>query len=696
MMFKDREIRGALLLWLLLLPHSVTAQRDAVLKQLFSYPERVRSECSSEGHPCLPTDTFHANVYVKYYIDVKKRNFTMLTVPNLFHIAHGDQRLFFGEMYSTLVATDQKDLYTMRHLHVSTVRRRRSTLEHVRDYVSARPYGVTLVDDHLLSPFHHSNRHFYKYKVSLVDDSTALVSCKPRIANTQLVNAEATVDALSGRIIGAHIEGEYDMARFKLQLTMGESGVETLRVRRLDADVVLRFLGNRIDCSYVCMSNLPVTLPDTLINADSLQIMQRLRPVPLTQLDEHAIFHLDSLYAADVGEESDTTATTENRSAWVKETADAVWDVIQDNMLSSIRTGFGNAARHEFSIGPIFNPLYFDYSKSRGLIYRLSMDFQYRHSDNNRLIWEFRSGYSFKQHLFYFDSPLTWFFNERRNGFLQAAISNGNRIGTSDVLDLVKQLHRGDTIDFEAMNLTYFKDLSLRFSANYGFTKRLSGQLGFIFHRRSAVSHHDFHLMGQPTVYHTFAPLLEVMWRPMGDRGPVLSADWEQGLNGVMGGDIGYNRWEFDGQWIVPLRCTRSLSLRAGVGFYLSKSGQRYFLDYSNFRRNNIPGGWRDKYSGEFELLNDAWYNASDYYVRFNGTYESPLLMFSRLPWVGRIVERERIYLSMLAVRNYYPFTEFGYGFTNRLCSVATFFAFSPHGYEGFGFKFGFELFSNW
>ena len=72
------------------------------------------------------------------------------------------------------------------------------------------------------------------------------------------------------------------------------------------------------------------------------------------------------------------------------------------------------------------------------------------------------------------------------------------------------------------------------------------------------------------------------------------------------------------------------------------------------------------------------------------------MLILNRLPWVGSLVERERIYFSALAVRNYFPFVEFGYGLTNRLCSVTTFFGFSPHGYEGFGFRFGFELFSDW
>ena len=163
-----------------------------------------------------------------------------------------------------------------------------------------------------------------------------------------------------------------------------------------------------------------------------------------------------------------------------------------------------------------------------------------------------------------------------------------------------------------------------------------------------------------------------------------------------MQSDSRYTRWEFDGSYIHRMKCMRSLSLRLGGGFYSSKGTNQYFLDYSNFRDNNIPGGWNDDWSGGFELLNSNWYNASDYYVRANMTYESPLMLLSWLPWVGRIVEKERIYCSSLIVRHLHPYMEYGYGFTNRLFSMGIFAAMRNTQFDGMGFKFGFELFSRW
>lgn len=676
-------LREIVILCVVLLPLSVVAQDKALLERMFSYPEKTRL-----AYNVSENDTVTTNVYTKYRIQVLRRNVTMLTVPNMFHIAHGQQRDFFGEMYSTVKLTKQSNANSFRHVHVSTIRHRRSTLSVARNYSAPRVYAVTMVDDHLLSPFHEGNRTYYKYTTQDADSVTAIVGFRPKLENTQLVKGEATVEKETGRLISTKMEGEFDMMKFVLNVEMGKEGKETLRPELCDADVLMLFLGNKIKAGFTTVCNLPDTLPMTIANVDSLPLMEQLRPIPLAE---------DEVYP--VAEPTDTLAVEEEptkEDSRLKDAADAVWDAIQDNMLSRISADFGDADKHQFRIGPIFNPLYFDYSKSRGFIYRLHTDFQYRLGANSRLLWELEGGYAFKQRRVYFDMPLTWHFNQRNDGFVRISWANGNDIGSSDVLDRVKQFHRNDTIDFDAMHLDYFRNMSLKLTVGYALSSHVNAQLGISYYRRSAVNPLVMSQMGEPTVYKTFAPTIEVTWRPMGERGPVFTAAYEHAIPHVMSGDVRYARWEFDGAYVLPLPCTRSLSLRAGTGFYLSKGTERYFLDYAYFRRNNIPGGWRDKYTGEFELLHSDWYNASDYYVRSNATYESPMLILNRLPWVGSLVERERIYFSALAVRNYFPFVEFGYGLTNRLCSITTFFGFSPHGYEGFGFRFGFELFSDW
>ena len=680
----DRILKRLIVLCALLFPLVAMAQDEALLGRMLSYPDSVR-----QVYGVRTNDTLTTNVYSKYHIRVLRRNVTMLTVPNMFHIAHGPQRDFFGEMYSSVRHTERAEVSSLRQVHVSTVRHRRSTLAMARHYATPHIYTVTMVADHLLSPFHAANRHFYRYTTRNVDSTLAVVGFRPKLQNTQLVTGEATVVRSTGRLLGARIEGEFDMMTFVLELTMGGAGRQSLEIESCEADVLLLFLGNKIRAGFTSVYHLPETLPPTLIDVDSLPLMERLRPVPLAPDEVYpvAVADTDTLAGTEAAEQEDTA---------LKEAADAVWDAIQDNMLNPIRTDFGDAEQHQLRVGPIFNPLYFDYSKSRGLTYRLRMDFQYRLGANSRLLWEMDAGYAFKQRQVYFDMPLTWQFNVRHGGYLRLDLANGSHISSSDVLERVKAFHPGDTIDFDGMNLDYFRNLTVGLKAGYSLSPTVDALVGLNYYRRSAVNAYMLSQMGEPTVYRTFAPMLELTWRPSGRRGPVLTAAYEHGVPHMLGGSVRYSRWEFDGAYVMSLPCTRRLSLRGGLGFYLSKGNERYFLDYAYFRRNNIPGGWRDDYTGEFELLHSDWYNASDYYFRANTTYESPMLLFNRLPWVGRLVERERIYLSALAVRNYFPFVEFGYGLTNRLCSLTTFFGFSPHGYEGFGFRFGFELFNDW
>ena len=140
----------------------------------------------------------------------------------------------------------------------------------------------------------------------------------------------------------------------------------------------------------------------------------------------------------------------------------------------------------------------------------------------------------------------------------------------------------------------------------------------------------------------------------------------------------------------------RFLSLRAGGGFYSTSVDKYNFVDYINFRENNLPGGWNDEWSGEFELLNRKWYNSSSYYLRANATYESPLLAVSWLPFIGHFIEKERVYLGVLKTENLKHYEEIGYGFTNRVFSFGFFTPFSEGKYDSIGMRFGFELFSHW
>ena len=190
--------------------------------------------------------------------------------------------------------------------------------------------------------------------------------------------------------------------------------------------------------------------------------------------------------------------------------------------------------------------------------------------------------------------------------------------------------------------------------------------------------------------------MVGLTYRPWGNSGPVVALDYERGIRGFLGSDMEYERFEFDGQYNRRLSGLSSLQMRAGTGFYTHRGQGSYFLDYTNFRENNIPGGWNDEWACSFELLSRGWYNASKYYVRANVAYESPLLMLAWLPIAGRLIEKERIYVNALSVSRLHPYIEYGYGFTTRALSVGAFLAQKNWRIDGFTVRVGLELFRHW
>ena len=136
--------------------------------------------------------------------------------------------------------------------------------------------------------------------------------------------------------------------------------------------------------------------------------------------------------------------------------------------------------------------------------------------------------------------------------------------------------------------------------------------------------------------------------------------------------------------------------MRLGTGFYTHKGKEWYFLDYTNFRENNIPGGWNDSWANSFELLGRNWYNVSKYYVRANLTYESPILLAAWIPYVGRYIEKERIYINTLSVSRLHPYIEYGYGFRTRAISVGAFVSQHKWDFKEATLRIGIELFRHW
>jgi hypothetical protein len=77
-------------------------------------------------------------------------------------------------------------------------------------------------------------------------------------------------------------------------------------------------------------------------------------------------------------------------------------------------------------------------------------------------------------------------------------------------------------------------------------------------------------------------------------------------------------------------------------------------------------------------------------------SYESPLLALTWLPWIGRLLETERLYFSALNIEHTRPYFEIGYGFTNRYFSTGLFVSTLNTKFKEFGCRVTIELFRKW
>ena len=618
-------------------------------------------------------------------IDVEKRNFTLLAVPSMYVIAHGGDRKYISETYDQVSFHDFRKFESRRMVTLTTIPHHRKTLPILMKYLTPLIYNETIIEDHLLSPFNKHNHIFYRYKVSFYLNGTARITFRPRCNNTQLVRGYALVDYSTGRIIDTQIEGEYDMINFILHITMGKDGVKSLLPIKCNLTSQFKFIGNKINIKYYAYYDLPKILNDTIYNVENIELMKQVRPDTISDVEQQ----IYNKHYTKKAEKTDTTRSYVTDSKLTK----IMWDIIGEHLVNRIKSNFGANNQGYIKINPLINPLYMGYSHRRGLTYKLDVRGSYDFSHNSDLWVRIKAGYSFTQHQLYYTIPLMLYFDKRRNRYLQMEFGNGNRITNSTVADKIDNI---DTVKWDKSRLYFFKDTNFKIINNFDISNKFGFQIGFIYHKRTAVDMNAFDLANRPPIYRSFAPIVEIEYRPKGWNGPIFTVDYERSIKNVAKTNTAYERWEIDGQYLKHLTRLQSISMRLGAGFYTWKGKDSFFLDYANFRENNIPGGWNDDWSGEFELLDSKWYNESEYYARANLTYETPLLVTGWIPQIGHFIEMERVYISALSVKNLTPYIECGYGFTNRLFSIGIFVSTKNGNFNSFGCKFGFELFRHW
>ena len=371
---------------------------DSVMQRIFCYAQKI--DTTGRG-------SHSSYAYTKFQMRTNKRNATLALVPTMYAISYGAGRKFISEFYNRIEVDEKGAPVIHRLLNLSTIPHRKSTMSAALNYMTPNVYGENLFQENILSPFHRSNRRYYKYSVTPLLYGMAQVYAYPRIKNTQLVETRAIVRIQNGQIQMCDFEGEYDMTRFYISVTMGKKGYKSLGPVKCDMRANFSFMGNKITGKYTTIYDLPKVLEDTIKNSADTAMMSKVRPIKLNT-DEEMIYRI--YYDRQEERKRKAAALGEKKKDFAK---DVLWDIVGDNLLNRISSDFGKQQQGYFRIDPLFNPLYMGYSESKGVVYKFKINGQYAFNDNIQLSAGIKGGYSFRQHRFYYRIPVKFSYNTR-------------------------------------------------------------------------------------------------------------------------------------------------------------------------------------------------------------------------------------------------------------------------------------------
>lgn len=639
-------------------------------------------------------DSVKSSAYLKYNVNVLKRNLTMFFVPKVDVLISGTRRTL-GESINKVTfyegdKTDSEVLLNSYTLSRSGARNVPSLINYLTPYI----YNRTIFKSYIFSPFHRTNRSLYRYKLKMLG-SWAELSFKPKIKNPQLIKGKALINPANGQVLTTTFKCDFRMYKLQFNIQMNDGtepladpngeAVAALLPKRCNIEAYMRFLWNKIDIKYENTYEPDINLPDTISNTRDHKTMSQLRPYPLTEEEEELYQKYDSL------QQKQRQEAQEMAGKKKKLTMKRIWNDYGKQLFRTHTAELGNA---DLRLNPLIDPMQLLHSSTKGFIYRIKTRAVVRLGENAALTFAPNGAYNFRRKRCYYELPLSWEFNTQKNAHIQINMYNTDPISNTGIKYEVKKVKDKDAIEFDSLNLEYYHNMRLVFDFQYSFRPWNQFNVGANFYRRSPMHKGYVNKEGKiEKTNFTFAPFVEWTQR-LWEKGPTLNINYEQGIMNIMGGSNSFGKQETDITWKLPLKKLRTVSLRLGGGCYIFNNRNR-FLDFNKFRDNNLQDTWNDKWTSDFQLIDRRWYNASDFYIRNNVTYESPLMLVSWLPVVGRHVRMERVYVNNLVVEDFHPYTELGYGFATKAFSFAAYTSFMNGKYNSIGCRFSLELYTS-
>lgn len=685
---------------------------DSVINRVFEKVEQHLHEI----------EEYRANCYLKGHFQIHKRNVLLRYIPSLFSFKKGVNEYLY-ESYSRIHYT-APNIYDRKIVAVtSTFNSPNGQLFDIMDYLKLNVYSQTLMENKVLSPFAQSSRSHYLYSIEPFSelnhtDTCYVIHVTPRYESTQLLSGVFYVRVQDYSIMRMRLGGKYNMIRFDLDMSFGESDYSRFLPQNFKLNLQFKFLNNHLEMQYTGHINYDKVRmnvnrmvqkkrnrynltqsyklsSDTSSQHTDLNFFDRYRPLPLRDFEKQ-------IYERAIKKEEMKALNTDSLLLVSKKKSKVLWGQVGDVLLNSYNIDMNKIGYINGS--GFFNPVLFDYSHSRGISYQQVFKFNKVFSDDRLLRIVPKIGYNFTRKELYASINMDYYYLPSKQGVLNVYLSNENRIYSDLVINKMKEKGLAMPDDLSGTKWDYFKDVYCRISHQIEPVNGLNLYVGLDFHRR--------YLMHPPktdealqTEFNSFAPRVRLSWTPgmyyyMNGRRkinafsyyPTFAVDYERGIRVFKNFGL-YERVEFSMEQSIRFRNLNVLAYHLGGGMFTQRY-KSYFVSYADFSNRYLPIGWSDDIGGSFQMLDGRWYNASSHYARLNATIESPFIILYPVSKILSFIQRERIYLGGLMMPGLNPYIEVGYGIGTHLFDAGVFVGNENGRFTGVGCKFTFELFN--
>ncbi len=693
-------------------PYITDSILDNIFKQAEIYATKVQG--------------FNADLYLKGNMHIHKRNRIIKYLPSMFRLEKGVNEYVY-ESLSELQFTYPRIYDRKIRAIASTFPGGNGRFFDVIDFLKFNIYNPSVMEDKVLSPLNKSNRIHYTYLLDSIayrqNGQIFKIRFIPRYHSTQLLDGSFWIAEKDWSLRYIEFEGKYDLIKFKVDMKMGTADKEKLLPQFFNLNLNFSFLKNHLEMNYtgwmkykdiillkndesllekekaekkrLNLSNSYVLTCDTSRMVQHRDSFNRIRPLPLTDYEEKLYTDFYNRKQNNLLDSIPFTETKRKKSwTYIGQVGDA--------LISSYDIDMSKIG--SVTCSPIINPLLISYSHRKGFSYRQEFKYNKLFHDGKLLHIVPKIGYNFTKKELYASLDGEFVYQPIKNGKFSINVGNGNRIYSSVVLDQLKE-KQDSVIDFEKMQLDYFKDTYLNLSHNIEITNGLNLWTGISMHWRRMARPSKEVAERVRLRYNSFAPRIRLEWTPymhyyingnrkinVGSYFPTFTLDYEHGIKWIK--DSGeYGRMELSAEQRIRLRHLHTIAYHIGGGFFTHKEDM-YFVDYVDFANRNLPQGWNDDIGGTFQMLDGRWYNASKNYFRGNITYETPFLLLYPVSKMLSWIQKERIYAGLLFMPHLNPYFELGYGIGTHIFDFGVFIGNENGKFTSAGCKFTFELFN--